>query len=121
MGKVSEAMIDIDIHRRFARWCSCENNQKASFAADMVRGETGAAWTRYFDLLGRSKSLAQRRAKALVLGVPQEAVLAGRSISDMGRILFVRFATVSGPGDAVSADLKSRGHFTGTRCERWMQ
>ena len=69
------------------------------------------SFTRYFEELGGCKSLAQSRAKALRLKVPEEAVLAGRTKTDIGRVLFIQYAIMSKPGDQVSANLKNREHF----------
>ena len=69
------------------------------------------SFTRYFEQLGSCKSLAQWRAKALRLKVPEEAVLAGHTKTDIGRILFIQYAISSMPGDQVSANLKSREDF----------
>ena len=86
----------------------------------MLDAETHLGWPRYFDLLGKAKSLTQWKAKGLGLSIPSEAVLSTRSVADMGRMLFIKFAADAEMGDIVSADMKSRDTFINDRAREWM-
>ena len=55
----------------------------------------------------KCKSLAQWRAKALAKGSPTDAVLAARTHSELGRLIFLQYVFQSGAGDVISADLSS--------------
>ena len=93
MAKAAEAVVDRGIHNEFTKWVACEGHQKAIAVGESVEQDTQQSYTRYFEALGKTKSLAQWRAKALALEVPSEGCLAARSVSDVGRMLLLKWAT----------------------------
>ena len=121
MSIVSSAVVDRSVHIKFARYVGCENHQKTASVASLIDSETHLPWSRYFDLLGKCKSLTQWKAKGLSLSIPSEAILSTRAVADMGRLLFIKFAADAEMGDIVSADMKSRDAFIRDQAREWME
>ena len=120
MAKVTEAVVDSAIHNRFARWTACNGHAKTNALSRAVEADTHQGFTRWFEALGKCKSLRQWQAKALALSVPHEGIQATRTVMDVGRLLYVKFAAVSeGVDEYVSADLKGSEIDCGGAAKAW--
>ena len=121
MSKAAEAVVDKGIHEEFSKWVACEGHQKAIAVGESVEQDTQQSYTRYFEALGKTKSLAQWRAKALALGVPSEGCLATRCVSDVGRMLLLKWATTYEEREClISADAKPVQHFCNKEAMEWL-
>ena len=76
--------------------------------------------SRYAEQLAKLKGVAQWKARALAVLVPNEAVLASKGPIDAVRLLALRFLYDSQAGDAIAADLRSRSHFIDETSETWL-
>ena len=61
--------------------------------------------------LEKAKSFDQWKSRALVVHVPQDAVLSCRTVNDVGRMMGLMFIAASAPGDEITADLRGKGVF----------
>ena len=87
----------------------------------MFQADGHLGFTRCLAVLSKAKSLAQWRAKALGLRVPEDGVLAARSAMDLGRFIFIKWADSADEGTVVSADLKSKNTFRSPEATTWME
>ena len=119
LPKVTDAVFTPIIHENFSNWVSCDENQETKKLNTKTTAEPDMSFTPYWEKLGACKSLAQWRAKALRLKVPEDAVLASRTKTDIGRCLYIQYAILAKPGSVISGNLKSREHFFNENLLDW--
>lgn len=103
-NKINNWSFDICIHNRFAYYCRCAGNSTLSETTSVVRETAPIGFTRYFESLGKLKSLKQRRTRLITAQCLKNTVFATKSIRNCGRLLALKFIMDTLPGEPFSAD-----------------
>ena len=120
MQRVSGWTITSPVHARFAQLCKCNKNSKLSQVNTLFLAEPHISYTRHAQVLVKCKNLAQWKARTLAASVPQEAVLAIRSLLEAVRLLARRFIYDSSPGDALCSSVRNKSYFMDNEANDWL-
>ena len=119
--KVSGWSANLDVHKKFATFCRCSGNAKLKDTDSLFDREETITFTRYFDSLGKCKSIRQWRDRLEATNFPPATVAATRSIQDVGRLLVLQFIAHTQPGDPFGAELTNREHFLDEGYCTWLR
>ena len=119
--KVTGWSANLEVHKKFALFCRCTGNAKLKDTDRLFDREETITFTRYFDSLGKCKSIRQWRDRLEATNFPPASVAATRSIQDVGRLLVLQFIAHTQPGDPFGAELTNREHFLDEGYCTWLR
>ena len=118
-GKISDWVLNKEIHIRFAAYLNSSRNRRMATVEAIFTRETNLGFPAYFAEMGKAKTLEQWKSRALAVYVPSDCVLACRCINDVGRLLAVAFMATT-ENHVVAADMKSIEHFIDDDVKRYL-
>ena len=113
--------MNLEIHKKFALFCRCTGNAKLKDTDCLFEREDTISFTRYFESLGKCKSLAQWRTRLEATKFPPASIAATRSVQDVGRLLVLQFIAHTQPGEPFGAELTGREHFLDEDYHTWLR
>ena len=111
LHKIAQWTVNKEVHTRFAVFCRSDKNANTIPVTEMFATEVNVSSTRYFEQMVKTKSQKQWKARALAVGMADEAVKAVKGQLDSIRLIAVRFFFLAEAGDCITADLKDRSFF----------
>ena len=109
--RVSDVTLNREIHERFAIFAGHHRHAKTMAMSTQLVGLQTISWTRWFGKMSTTKGLAQWKAKGLSVGVPIGAVVAVRTITGLGRLVFITLIHKSPLGSAFISEPRPREDF----------
>ena len=113
--------MDKEIHQKFVRFCHCNGNAKAKVTEAMFDREDTLSFTRYFESLGKCKSLGQWKISLEGTKFPAASAKAARSIADVGRFMVLQFIANTQTGEAFGAEIATREHYMDEEYQAWIR
>ena len=101
-------------------FCKVEKNAKLTTVTAIFQSAPHVSFTRYAELLGRCKNMAQWKARTLAVGVPEEASLHVRSSLECLRLLAARFIFDTTPGEPLCSSMRDRDFFVDQEANDWL-
>ena len=119
--KISGWSANLEVHKKFALFCRCTGNAKLKDTDCLFEREDTISFTRYFESLGKCKSLAQWRTRLEATKFPPASIAATRSVQDVGRLLVLQFIAHTPTGEPFGAELTGREHFLDEDYQTWLR